>query len=284
MVVDRGLAFLRRLETNSRINIALSKAAAVTPLIKADSRNPLSWEFSAFSQNGEDGIIDYLLGRILEPSRFFFEIGCSDGIENNTSWLAVARRYAGLMVEGDPKLAEHLKTMMAALNVHVKVVHCFVSADNIRTLVEGIPVPNPDFFSLDIDGNDLYIAEAVLKSGLHPRVLAVEYNSVFGPDSSISVAYDSQFDFREKHSSELYFGVSVTAWKRMLTRFGYKFLSVDSNGVNAFFIASEFFAPDFVEGLRGAPFRDNLFQLNKFGKSWRERFQIIQSMPYVNVE
>src|SRR5882672_476960 len=72
-----------------RVNIALSRAAATSAQRTIDPTNPISWEFCGFSQNQEDGIIDYLCRHLKRSNRYFVEIGSHSGIENNTMWLAV---------------------------------------------------------------------------------------------------------------------------------------------------------------------------------------------------
>ena len=112
---DARFARLKQYQLNARahprIAIALARAAATSALRQLDPARPSTWEFTGFSQNGEDGIVDYLCGRLLRPHRYFIEIGASNGLENNTTWLAMARRYAGLMIDGDPsKVAECAQT------------------------------------------------------------------------------------------------------------------------------------------------------------------------------
>ena len=70
-----------------RINIALSKGGAMMHARNIDLTQPATWEFSGFSQNGEDGILDVLRKNLLESNRYFIEIGAADGIENNSAWL-----------------------------------------------------------------------------------------------------------------------------------------------------------------------------------------------------
>ncbi len=57
-----------------------------------DLRSPQSWEFSGFSQNGEDGILDVLRRQLKQRNRYFVEIGSADGLQNNSSWLVVAEQ------------------------------------------------------------------------------------------------------------------------------------------------------------------------------------------------
>src|SRR6478752_6955145 len=68
------------------ISIALSRAAANISLRILDEKNPVSWEFSGFSQNGEDGILDFLWTKLKTKNRYFVEIGAANGLENNTAW------------------------------------------------------------------------------------------------------------------------------------------------------------------------------------------------------
>lgn len=75
---------------------------------------------------------------------------------------------------------------------------------------------NPDLFSLDVDGNDYYLAKAVMKAGVRPKIFVVEYNSTFGPTKSIIIKYEEKFDFLKAHESNLYFGISISGWKNFL--------------------------------------------------------------------
>ena len=82
-----------------RIAIALSKGGAMMHARRIDLARPDTWEFSGFSQNGEDGILEVLRRQLLQRNRYFIEIGASDGIENNTAWLALAEKYNGTASE-----------------------------------------------------------------------------------------------------------------------------------------------------------------------------------------
>ena len=102
--------------------MALSRGTATSALRQIDSTSPNSWEFSGFSQNGEDGIIDFLTRKVLRPNRYFIEIVSGDGTENNTSWLAIARRYSGLMIEGNRKLSKWCKYILTPLSEGLETI------------------------------------------------------------------------------------------------------------------------------------------------------------------
>jgi hypothetical protein len=53
------------------------------------------------------------------------------------------------------------------------------------------------------------------------------------------------------------------------SRAGYRFVTVDSNGINAFFIDPAAFPTAFVEDLRGAAYRPNTSHTREYGLDWR---------------
>jgi len=122
--------YVRRRETDMRIAAALSRAAATATIRSIDPTDPASWEFAGFSQHGEDGILDYLCSCMVSRNRFFFEIGSADGLENCTAWLAHARGYGGVMVEGDPVLLERCRK---SLEGRIWNVHAVISWSMPRT-------------------------------------------------------------------------------------------------------------------------------------------------------
>jgi hypothetical protein len=267
----------------ARLELACARGALNVGLRQVDPKNPRTWEFSAFSQNGEDGIIDYLLSGLRSPNRYFVEIGASDGLENNTSYLAFVKRYDGVMVEGDPFLAANAERFLQAFNWGVRYLNLVVLPDTVSVLIDECVYRDPDFFSLDIDGNDFYVAKACLEGGLRPKVLCVEYNSAFGPIRSTTVPYDPNFAVSSAHPSYLYYGVSLMAWKALLGRYGYRFVTVDSRGINAFFVDPATIKTDLVEGIQRIEFAENSTQRMRFKEDWRGQFARISDMPLVEV-
>lgn len=274
---------LKRLQTMQRINCGLARAAAVRVGQRIDPDDPMTWEFSGLSQNGEDGISDHLVEQLTSCNRFFVEIGASDGTENNTSWFAVARRWQGVMVEGDADKAAYGGFIMGGLNIGVRVLNRFVDRDNLAALCQEFCGMEPDFFSLDIDGIDYYVARGLLNLGFRPRVVVVEYNSCFGPEAAVTIPYAASFDYRAAHPSQLYYGVSVGAWRKLWEGAGYRFVTVDSNGVNAFFVRTDCVDADAQQRWRGLPFQENFFQRARHGGDWRTQSALISALPLTPV-
>jgi hypothetical protein len=282
-MIDALRQYLFDLRDRRRIAIALARGAATMHARKIDLGAPHTWEFSGFSQNGEDGILEVLRGQLRSASRDFMEIGAADGIENNTAWLAITEKYSGLMIEGDARRAARAKRTMAGSNVAVDCRHLFVTRDSAAGVVSLVPQRDPDVFSLDIDGNDYYVAQALLDAGLRPKILVVEYNSVFGPQRSATIEYRESFDFARAHPSQLYYGVSIAGWRTFLAKRGYRFVTVERNGVNAFFVDPAHFEAAFVDGLRGLAFAENQYQYRKFGAPNERQFPLIASQKFVTI-
>jgi hypothetical protein len=267
-----------------RIAIALARGGAMRQARRVDLRQPGTWEFSGFSQNGEDGILDVLRSQLLSANRSFVEIGASDGVENNTAWLLVAEKYSGLMIEGDQWLSARAQRNVMGHSIGADCRQLFVTVESLAAIRSMVIHPDPEVFSLDIDGNDLYIMRAAFTAGFRPRIIVVEYNSVYGPDRSVTIEYQPDFTLANSHPSQLNYGVSISGWRTLLEARGYRFITVDRSGVNAFFVDPSCFTPEFLDGIDGLPFAENLYQLRKFGMTNERQFELIADQPIVVVD
>ena len=91
--------------------------------------------------------------------------------------------------------------------------------------------------SIDVDGIDYWIWDAI--DVVSPRIVVIEFNSVFGCDHPVTVPYDPAFDCTVAHSSRLYFGASLPALVALGKRKGYRFVGCESHGANAFFVRDD---------------------------------------------
>lgn len=269
--------------TDPRLAIALARASATSALRQVDPTRPATWEFTGFSQNGEDGIIDYLCGRLLRPNRYFVEIGASNGLENNTTWLALGHRYGGLMIDGDPSKVAECRQVLGALNGALEFASVMATARNGAEIERLALVRNPDVFSLDIDSVDYHVAAALLGRGFRPKIAIVEYNSAFGPDRGVTIPDQDGFNRHRAHPSGFYYGVSVMGLRHLFEGHGYRFVTVEQNGVNAFFADSQEFEAGFLAGLSGSPFRENIVQRRESRADWVGQFELIRHLPLLDV-
>lgn len=266
-----------------RIAIALAKAAATRAARRIDPAEPSTWEFSGFSQNGEDGVLDVLRARLLGANRRFLEIGSGDGVENNTTWLLVAEKYAGLMIEGDPWLAGRTRRVVLPLSIGCECRDLFVTRDTVPEVLAAAGCADPDVFSLDIDGNDYHVMTAALDAGFRPRIVVVEYNAAFGPERRLTIPYDPGFVLARSHPSRLAYGVSIAGWRALLESRGYRFVTVERCGVNAFFVDPQWFEPAFLDGVRGSTFAENRYQQWKFRMPSEGQFALIAGERFLEV-
>ncbi len=265
-----------------KINRNINRSAVLSALRNLDETNPSSWEFSGFSQNGEDGIIDFLSSKIKKPNYYFTEIGASDGLENNCSFLAIVRKNQGLMIDGNRNSTDICKHYICKNNIGCDVLNLFVCKTNISHIVQKMIYKNADVFSIDIDGIDYYILKEILKQ-IRPKIIIVEYNSAYGPNKSITVKYKENFNLITAHKTQLYYGVSISAWKKLMNLNDYHFVTVDKNGVNAIFIDKKEFDNSFYSNLNGFDFRENFYQMNKFRVDWKTQYEMIKNMEFYNV-
>ncbi len=212
-------ARLRALEDDRRW-LASATLRAIHPDAIAPGAAPLDLEgveCRAFSQNGEDGILLHLFGLIGVTNRRFAEIGVEDGRQCNTANLALNFGWSGVMIDRDPEGVASARAFYGS-HAHtretVRVVESHVTRENVDDLlVEAGAEGEIDLLSIDIDGNDLWVWEAVRRT--NPRVVVVEYNASFGPERSVSVPYDAGFDRMTVHPSGYYHGASLTALTRL---------------------------------------------------------------------
>lgn len=282
-MIKRFMNYLLDTRDRQRINIALSKGSAMMHARNIDLKQPATWEFSGFSQNGEDGILDVLRKNLLSSNRYFIEIGAADGIENNTGWLIVAEKYNGLLIDGSAHLVERARRTVVGYSIGAECHNMFVTKESVSDIKAMALHHDPDVFSLDIDGNDYHIAQAILDGGFRPKIFVVEYNSVYGPERSMTIEYQPSFVFTKAHPTHLYYGVSISGWRKFFENNGYRFVTVDRNGVNGFFVDPKFFDEFFLDGVQGLTFADNQSQYKRFRFSSEKQFALIADQKFISI-
>src|SRR5688572_4559412 len=195
-------------------------------------------EFSVYSQGGEDGIIQFLIHNIAVPRRIFVEFGVQDYREANTRFLAVNDGWAGLVMDSDPANVRAIRNHRHWWRLNVTAAHAFVTRENINALLLEHGISGEiGLLSIDIDGNDYWVLEAI--DVVSPAIIVVEYNYRFGADRAVVVPYDPAFDRARAHPSRIYFGASLKALCQLAERKGYAFVGCNGFGVNAFFVRSD---------------------------------------------
>lgn len=251
--IERRLRELREI-AGPQLQVA---AAAERERLLADHRydDPLRLErygASVYSQNDEDGILAEIFRRIGATERRFLEFGVDAGLENNTLCL-LEQGWSGAWIEGDAaRVAQILKGFGRWLDSGRLVVrHALVTRENINDLIGDLNLsPEPDLISIDIDGNDYHVWEAI--DAIRPRVVAIEYNAKFPPPMEWVMAYNPMHGWDGTDQ----FGASLEALVALAARKDYTLVGCSLAGANAFFVRTPLVTGKFAQPATAA----NLYQ------------------------
>jgi hypothetical protein len=194
-------------------------------------------EFRAFSQWGEDGIIQALLSTIPARSlrKVFVEFGVENYTEANTRFLLANDNWSGLVIDGSEQNIDHIRRDPIYWQYNLKAECRFITRDNINELITRNGISGDiGLLSVDIDGNDYWVWERI--DCITPAIVILEYNARFGAERAVSVPYDANFRRAAAHQSMIYYGASLKALANIADRKGYALVGCNSAGNNAFFV------------------------------------------------
>jgi hypothetical protein len=195
-------------------------------------------EIRVFSQNGEDGIIDYIIQQLNLKKPNFIEIGVGDYLEANTRLVYEMYNSRGLIIDINKNLKEKISINVNLWKGNLSIIEEKVSSKNINNLLEKFAPTFVDIFSIDIDSVDYWVVEKIKER--FSKIFILEYNSVFGPKLEVSVPDIEDFSREEYHYSNLCYGASLKAYIKLMDQKGYYLLGVNRFRNNAFFINKEF--------------------------------------------
>ena len=179
-------------------------------------------KWSKFSQAHEECYIEHILKNIPSKSKFILELGAWDGYHlSNTRWLIDDLGYDALLIDGD--------------NHGNKAVHeHFITKENILSILSQYNCPKEfDFFCIDLDGNDIYILDEVLKE-YSPSLIVAEFNPIFNQNESYAIEYNPTHQWENDN----YYGFSFLAGIKMAEKNGYTCIFQNDN-LNMYFLKNE---------------------------------------------
>jgi len=197
--------------------------------------NPINkFGLKCFSQSDEDGITLEILQRLNVYKGVYAEIGVGNGLENNTLILA-AMGWKGFWVGNEDLAFSYTSTNNFN---HLKK---WVTRDNILNIIQcglnSILEKEIDVISIDVDGNDIYLANELLVNGIKPKLFIIEYNGQFIPPAKFQIEYDQFHEWQ----GDNYFGAALSNLDELFKLHDYRLICCNSQtGVNAFFIKNEF--------------------------------------------
>jgi FkbM family methyltransferase len=201
--------------------------------------NPILCGWATYSQCDEDGIIRECLSRVskkVELSKTFIEIGCANGLENNTHQLLLDG-YSGVWVDGDKENIQFIENQLGGLNFdRLFIYESIVTQANMVSLVERalrfLGTKELDLFSLDVDGNDVHLLPKIFQLTA-PKLICAEYNAKFVPPTRLKMEYRADCAW----AGDDYFGASLQSWVESLTE--YSLVCCNLSGANAFFVRND---------------------------------------------
>jgi hypothetical protein len=188
-------------------------------------------ERNVYSQNGEDGVIAWVFGKIPPRHCVCVEFGAWDGRSlSNTFNLVAHHGWRAVYIEADPHKFADLKRTAAAYP-GITPVCSLVSASgesSLNAILKRCDLPDDfDLLSVDIDGNDYEVWEALDR--FHPTMVIVEYN----------VSFPTDYEFID-HGGNAFMGTSPASFAELAARKGYALLGC--LGTNLLFLRQQYFA------------------------------------------
>jgi hypothetical protein len=197
-------------------------------------------EFSAYSQNGEDGILLYLFSVLGTTNKIVLEVGSGDGIENNSANLIINHGWTAHLFDASAERVEAARTFYRSARqtrIWPPTMTCTrVTPATIDRTVKAAGLSGPiDLVSLDIDGIDYWVWDAL--TIVDPRVVVVEFNNLWPAEATLSVPNDPAFEPEYNSPCGADFsGATLGAFVKLARRKGYRLVGSERYGFNAFFV------------------------------------------------
>ena len=171
------------------------------------------------------------LNRLPKRNRHCVEFGAWDGlVGSNSRDLILNEGYSAILIEGNPDRYNDLKKNYAD-KPEVIPINQFVgfsANDGLDSILKKTKIPRDfDFLTIDIDGNDYHVWQAVAE--YRPKLVNIEFNPTIPPEVSFIQAADPSVSQ----------GCSLAALVELCKRKKYELIAV--LGVNAFFVTAELF-------------------------------------------
>ena len=239
-LITKILSFLnikKKITNNINYNLGLNNLLLISE--KYNDMNKLEQsECKIFSQNGEDGILDYIITmlKIIKPN--FIEIGVGTYVEANTRFIYDRFYPKGIIIDVEKSLSSKVFSNINSWKGDLRIIEEKVSTKNINKIISKHCDFNVDIFSLDIDSIDYWIIDK-LKPNIS-KIFVAEYNPVFGSSLEVTVPNLANFDRGKYHYSHLCYGMSLKALINLMSKKNYYFIGSNSLKNNAFFVSNDF--------------------------------------------
>jgi len=238
--------------------------------------------FRCYSEFEEDGIILYLLTMLGIDAGTVAEMCCGAGHECMATNLILNHGYKGFLFDGSATNIATAKAFFSSKKdcrlIKPEVVHAWITTDSVNNLLADSGCPKEvDFFSLDMDGNDYWVWEAI--TAINPKVCCFETHDIIPSDKRLTIPYDPSFNCWDKPPALRDFrSVSLAAMVALGKRKGYRMVGSHRHGFNVFFVRNDI-GTDLFPEISIREVHDNPW--TKHGQS--ERWQVVKDLGWVEV-
>jgi hypothetical protein len=187
---------------------------------------------NVYSQCGEDGILQEIFNRIKDYNTFFIEFGGWDGEHlSNSANLRINYNWDGILFEGHCSKITDKK---------INIYHEYITSININYIFEKYKIPkNFGLLSIDIDGDDAYVFEALDTNKFSPSVIVCEYNPGL-PNHIPLKCQERQPNWSYSDIEKGYFGGNLNCFYDIAKKKNYEFVTTTDS--NVIFVKSELFS------------------------------------------
>ena len=173
-----------------------------------------------------------------DHSRTVVDIGAGNGVRWSNSYALLLQGWRVLGIEADREKFSLLNRVYHD-SPKAHAVHCRAEPQNIISLFRSLNIEdNFSVLSLDIDGNDYWVLDAILSS-FRPGLIVTEINEKIPPPIRYVVKYDPDFTLRHH-----FYGYSIASLEDLCARHDYGILELEYN--NAFLAPAELGASRFI--------------------------------------
>ena len=234
---------LLRLNINNRLSNFVKIQNGIQTIVLQESKYEFvnyleDVECKIFSQNGEDGIINFLRKSLNIENPNFVEIGVGDYSEANTRFLYEIKNSKGIIIDVINDFEKKVKKNISLWKGDLRICQEKIETENINEVLKKNCNFEIDIFSLDIDGIDYWIAEKIKPK--ISKIFILEYNSTFGANLEVTVPNLKDFKRSNYHYSHLCYGASLKLIINLMKRKGYYFIGTNTLKNNAFFVNDEY--------------------------------------------
>lgn len=238
--------------------------------------------FRCYSEYEEDGILLYLLSKVGRKEKNVVEMCSGPGYECMAANLIINHGFKGYLFDGSKINVFLAKVFFKAFKecklVRPEITHAWITRDNVNDLLQRSGATGEiDVFSLDMDGCDYWIWEAI--EIISPRICVFETNDIVPSDLELTIPYNPNFEFsRQGHGLKDFRSVSLKAMVNLSRRKGYTMVGANRHGFNIFFVRD-----DLLDHIPHRPSINDIHNNEWTKHGQKERWPKVSEAPWEDV-